>query len=232
MAAALDEEQQERHCWVCFASESDDRGAQWLSPCRCKGCTKWIHQSCLQRWLDEKQRGSGGVAVSCPQCDTQYRLVFPKMGALVYFLQQVDRALSRVSPLAAFGVLVGTAYWSAVTYGAVAVLQVVGHKKGLTVMQRADPRFLLMALPTIPVILVLGKMVRWEDFLVRLWIRHSDRRQHGGRHLRAAERLAEGVRQTAAARRADQADHPRLPGHVRRRHQSVTARPTVVTNTD
>ncbi|XP_077353130.1 E3 ubiquitin-protein ligase MARCHF5-like isoform X2 [Festucalex cinctus] len=178
MAAALDEEQQERHCWVCFASESDDRGAQWLSPCRCKGCTKWIHQSCLQRWLDEKQRGSGGVAVSCPQCDTQYRLVFPKMGALVYFLQQVDRALSRVSPLAAFGVLVGTAYWSAVTYGAVAVLQVVGHKKGLTVMQRADPRFLLMALPTIPVILVLGKMVRWEDFLVRLWIRHSDRRQH------------------------------------------------------
>lgn len=42
----------------------------------------------------------------------------------MYFLQQVDRVLSRASPLAAFGVLVGTAYWSAVTYGAVAVMQV------------------------------------------------------------------------------------------------------------
>ncbi|XP_047200522.1 E3 ubiquitin-protein ligase MARCHF5-like [Hippoglossus stenolepis] len=91
------------------------------------------------------------------------------MGPLVYFLQQVDRALSRVSPFAAVGVVVGTVYWSAVTYGAVTVMQVVGHKKGLYVMERADPLFLLMGLPTIPVVLVLGKMIRWEDYLVRLW---------------------------------------------------------------
>lgn len=42
----------------------------------------------------------------------------------MYFLQQVDRALSRVSPFAAVGVVVGTVYWSAVTYGAVTVMQV------------------------------------------------------------------------------------------------------------
>ena len=47
-------------------------------------------------------------------------------GPLVYFLQQVDRALSRVSPFAAVGVVVGTVYWSAVTYGAVTVMQVHG----------------------------------------------------------------------------------------------------------
>lgn len=52
-------------------------------------------------------------------------------------------------------------------------LQVVGHKKGLFVMERADPLFLLMGLPTIPVLLVLGKMIRWEDYLVRLWQRYS-----------------------------------------------------------
>nr|XP_057912927.1 E3 ubiquitin-protein ligase MARCHF5 isoform X2 [Doryrhamphus excisus]XP_057912928.1 E3 ubiquitin-protein ligase MARCHF5 isoform X2 [Doryrhamphus excisus]XP_057912929.1 E3 ubiquitin-protein ligase MARCHF5 isoform X2 [Doryrhamphus excisus] len=176
---ALAEVQLEKHCWVCFASESDDRRAEWVSPCRCKGCTKWIHQSCLQRWLDEKQRGSDGDGGSCPQCGTRYHIVFPKMGPLVYFLQQLDRALSRASPLAAFGMLVGTAYWSAVTYGAVTVMQVVGHKKGLNMMERADPFFLLMGLPTIPVILVLGKMVRWEDFLVRLWLRYSYQRQLG-----------------------------------------------------
>lgn len=70
----------DRHCWVCFATEKEDRAAEWVSPCRCKGCTKWIHQSCLQRWLDEKQKGNSGGAVSCPQCGTEYHIVFPKMG--------------------------------------------------------------------------------------------------------------------------------------------------------
>ncbi|XP_008421376.1 E3 ubiquitin-protein ligase MARCHF5 isoform X1 [Poecilia reticulata] len=170
---ALTEEQSEKHCWVCFATERDDHGAEWVSPCRCKGCTKWIHQSCLQRWLDEKQKGNSGGAVNCPQCGTEYCIIFPKMGPLVYFLQQADRALSRASPFAAVGVVVGTVYWSAVTYGAVTVMQVVGHKKGLFVMERADPLFLLMGLPTIPVLLVLGKMIRWEDYLLRLWLRYS-----------------------------------------------------------
>lgn len=171
------DEPPEKHCWVCFATEKEDRAAEWVSPCRCKGCTKWIHQSCLQRWLDEKQKGNSGGAVNCPQCGTEYRIVFPKMGPLVYFLQQIDRALSRASPFAAAGVVVGTVYWSAVTYGAVTVMQVVGHKKGLDVMERADPLFLLMGLPTIPVMLVLGKMIRWEDYVVRLWQRHSSKLQ-------------------------------------------------------
>lgn len=173
---ALAEEQSEKHCWVCFATERDDHSAEWVSPCRCKGCTKWIHQSCLQRWLDEKQKGNGGGAVNCPQCGTEYCIIFPKMGPLVYFLQQVDRALSRASPFAAVGVVAGTVYWSAVTYGAVTVMQVVGHKKGLFVMERADPLFLLMGLPTIPVLLVLGKMIRWEDYIVRLWQRYIYKR--------------------------------------------------------
>lgn len=171
MASA--EEQPEKHCWVCFATEKDDRSAEWVSPCRCKGCTKWIHQTCLQRWLDEKQKGNNGGGVSCPQCGTEYHIIFPKMGPLAYFLQQVDRALSRASPFAAVGVVVGTVYWSAVTYGAVTVMQVVGHKKGLYVMERADPLFLLMGLPTIPVVLVLGKMIRWEDYIVRMWQKYS-----------------------------------------------------------
>lgn len=57
----------------------------------------------------------------------------------MYFLQQVDRTLSRVSPFAAAGVVVGTVYWSAVTYGAVTVMQVgvgrmcAGHSNGVWV---------------------------------------------------------------------------------------------------
>lgn len=45
-------------------------------------------------------------------------------GPMVYFLQHVDQSLSRASPFAAVGVVVGTIYWSAVTYGAVTVMQV------------------------------------------------------------------------------------------------------------
>ncbi|XP_005996971.1 E3 ubiquitin-protein ligase MARCHF5 [Latimeria chalumnae] len=171
------QENTERHCWVCFATERDDCSAEWVSPCRCRGSTKWIHQACLQRWLDEKQKGNSTGSVACPQCATEYSIVFPKLGPLVYFLQQLDRVLSKVSPFAAAGVVVGTVYWSAVTYGAVTVMQVVGHKKGLDVMERADPLFLLMGLPTIPVMLVLGKMIRWEDYVLRLWRRYSNKLQ-------------------------------------------------------
>lgn len=82
-----------------------------------------------------------------------------------------------MSPFAAAGIVVGTVYWSAVTYGAVTVMQVVGHKKGLDVMERADPLFLLMGLPTIPVMLVLGKMIRWEDYMLRMWRKYSNKLQ-------------------------------------------------------
>lgn len=42
-------------------------------------------------------------------------------------------------------------------------------------MERADPLFLLMGLPAIPVVLVLGKMIHWEDYIVRLWQRYCYR---------------------------------------------------------
>nr|XP_006134611.2 E3 ubiquitin-protein ligase MARCH5-like [Pelodiscus sinensis] len=167
----------QRHCWVCFATEREDQAAEWVCPCRCKGSTKWIHQACLQRWLDEKQKGNSTGSVSCPQCGTEYHIVFPTLGPLVYFLHQVDRVLSRASPFAMAGIVVGTVYWSAVTYGAVTVMQVVGHKKGLDVMERADPLFLLMGLPTIPVMLVLGRLIRWEDHALRLWQKHCSKLQ-------------------------------------------------------
>lgn len=51
-------------------------------------------------------------------------------------------------------------------------MQVLGHKDGLEVMEKADPLFLLVGLPTIPLALILGKMIRWEDHMLRFWRRH------------------------------------------------------------
>jgi hypothetical protein len=49
-----------RQCWVCFAIDGvDDNTTQavWIHPCKCKGSTKWVHEKCLQRWIDEIQKG-------------------------------------------------------------------------------------------------------------------------------------------------------------------------------
>lgn len=110
-----------RYCWVCFATDEDDTMAAWVQPCKCSGTTKWVHQSCLQRWVDEKQKGNAFKRVNCPQCRTEYIIVFPEMGTFVSILEGIDSLIKRLSPFLAAGVIVGSLYWTAVTYGAVTV---------------------------------------------------------------------------------------------------------------
>lgn len=88
-------------------------------------------------------------------------------------LDSIDRVINKVCPFVAGGMIIGSLYWTAVTYGAVTVMQLLGHKEGLDVMERADPLFLLIGLPTIPLVLILGKMIRWEDYVLRFWRKYS-----------------------------------------------------------
>jgi len=96
-------------------------------------------------------------------------------GPLVVVLDTIDAVIFRVCPFIAAGIVVGSIYWTAVTYGAVTVMQVVGHKDGLTMMEQADPLVLLVGLPTIPIMLVLGKMLRWEDQALSFLRRHASK---------------------------------------------------------
>jgi len=163
--AAVDagREDDERQCWVCFASQEDDPVAAWVHPCLCKGTTKWVHQVCIQRWVDEKQKGNNSAGVSCPQCGTDYIIQFPPSPAGLRLLDALDKLVGRLCPVVAGGVCVGSLYWTCVTYGAVTVMQITGHDKGLSLMESADPLFLLVSLPLVPVVLVLGKMIRWQE---------------------------------------------------------------------
>lgn len=113
----------ERSCWICFASDEDNRLAAWVQPCKCRGSTKWVHQSCLYRWVDEKQKGNALRTVSCQQCQTEYIIVFPQMDKIANILEAFDNLIKRVSPFLAAGIFVGSLYWTAVTYGAVTFLQ-------------------------------------------------------------------------------------------------------------
>ncbi|XP_055626910.1 E3 ubiquitin-protein ligase MARCHF5-like [Toxorhynchites rutilus septentrionalis] len=157
----------DRYCWVCFATDEDDKLAPWVQPCNCRGATKWVHQTCLQRWVDEKQKGNTFRRVSCPQCQSEYIIVLPSMGSLANVLEGIDTFIKRISPFLTAGVIVGSIYWTAVTYGAVTILQTVGYNEGLALMERAEPVVLLIGLPAISIGLILGRMIRWEEFVLK-----------------------------------------------------------------
>ncbi|KAH8291692.1 hypothetical protein KR018_006056, partial [Drosophila ironensis] len=157
------ETNEEKCCWICFATEEDNRLAKWVKPCQCRGTTKWVHQSCLYRWIDEKQKGNSRRAVVCQQCQTEYVMVFPELGRFATILEWMDLSIRKTSPYLAAGVFMGTIYWTAITYGAITVVQVLGQKRGIELMENGDPFVLLVGLPIIPVALVLARLIRWED---------------------------------------------------------------------
>ncbi|KAL0279688.1 UNVERIFIED_CONTAM: hypothetical protein PYX00_001189 [Menopon gallinae] len=156
-------EEDRKQCWVCFCTEDDDVNALWVRPCNCKGTSKWVHQLCLQRWVDEKQKGNPVGKVSCPQCNTEYIIVYPEMGPLIVILDSFNTVIYRVCPIVAAGVMVGSVYWVAVTYGAITVMQTMGLEQALRLMESVDPLILLSGLPTIPIVLILSKLIKWED---------------------------------------------------------------------
>lgn len=36
------EDENTKSCWVCFATEADDKLAAWVHPCKCIGTTRWV----------------------------------------------------------------------------------------------------------------------------------------------------------------------------------------------
>jgi hypothetical protein len=47
-------------------------------------------------------------------------------------------------------------------------VKVAGHDEGLTLMETTDPLILLITLPLVPVGLMIGKMVRWQEPIIRV----------------------------------------------------------------
>eukprot|EP00794_Sanderia_malayensis_P005221 gene5221-5877_t len=172
------DEDDRKSCWVCFATEEDEPTAKWIKPCLCKGSTRWVHVLCLQRWIDEKQANNPTVKVFCPQCNTEYRIKYPSFGPVLIIIDYTDKLFNRISPIVAGGVVLGSLYWSAVTYGAITIVQTMGHKNALEMMEKEDPLFLLVFLPIIPFGLILLRMIKWEDYLLELWRKHSAKLFH------------------------------------------------------
>ncbi|XP_068141395.1 E3 ubiquitin-protein ligase MARCHF5-like [Drosophila tropicalis] len=154
-------------CWICFANEAENPSARWVHPCQCRGTGKWVHQSCLYRWIDEKQKVNPYRAVVCQQCQSKYLIVYPKMNPLADRLDQFDHLVRYYSRYVATGFFLGCIYWIAITYGALTVVQVLGQERGVELMEKGNPFFLLIGLPVIPVGLILLRLIRWENVVLR-----------------------------------------------------------------
>ncbi|KAI7693122.1 hypothetical protein SSS_03339 [Sarcoptes scabiei] len=54
-------------------------------------------------------------------------------------------------------------------------MQILGKENGKNVIEQSDPLVLLVGLPSIPVALVLSKLIRWEDQILKLWLKNNFR---------------------------------------------------------
>ncbi|XP_035691919.1 E3 ubiquitin-protein ligase MARCHF5-like [Branchiostoma floridae] len=162
-------------CWVCFATVEDEPTAKWLRPCHCRGTSKWVHEACLQRWIDEKQKGNSTTKVRCPQCEAEYIIVFPSCSPLVKILEGVDSWLLSISPYCAGIGFCISVYWCSWTFGFLTVVQVMGLQEGTQTIDKADPLVAMIMLPTIPYMLILARMIPWDQYLLRVWRRHGNK---------------------------------------------------------
>jgi hypothetical protein len=69
---AKEEQDDEKVCRICL---EDDHPEQMISPCQCKGGSKWVHRECLDLWrINEKDRAFS----QCTECLFKYHMVPPK----------------------------------------------------------------------------------------------------------------------------------------------------------
>lgn len=43
-----------RQCKICFDDDiGNDEKNRWISPCKCDGSIKWVHEDCFKTWLKQ-----------------------------------------------------------------------------------------------------------------------------------------------------------------------------------
>jgi len=55
-------------CYICY--ETGDQSNPLINPCQCTGSVKYVHLSCLSRWIQPE--GSSTVHAHCPVCKARY----------------------------------------------------------------------------------------------------------------------------------------------------------------
>ncbi len=156
-------------CWVCYGSEVDEPELEWISPCQCRGATKWVHQLCLQQWVDEKQKGASSVDVSCPQCRFEYQIVYPNTSFLLVLYEKINKLVTSCSPMILSGVAAGSLYWVSFSYGYASTVLALGLEESIHFLGDQDIHFYVLFLPLMPWAMVGLKLLRFEVLLIKSW---------------------------------------------------------------
>lgn len=61
-----------RQCRICLL-DTESRRKQLISPCRCTGTVRHVHQHCLAHWIEVSQRKMGAGPPQCELCGFRYR---------------------------------------------------------------------------------------------------------------------------------------------------------------
>ena len=71
-------------CRICFEDDNNETlfSPCKCSPCKCSGSMKWIHNSCLQKWIHTKKNSI------CPVCKEEYIMKKTKKTKIISFLVQ------------------------------------------------------------------------------------------------------------------------------------------------
>ena len=160
-----------RQCWVCFGTDSENpiQSLQWVAPCRCRGSTRWVHQECIQHWVEQKQKGELSTPVHCPQCQTAYIIDFPRMGLLLIIVNRIDNVITKASPIG-LATLVGMAlYWNSFSYGILTVYTILGRQETSVLFEKLDPIATVVGLPLIPFALIVLNAIPLVEKLIRFY---------------------------------------------------------------
>ena len=161
-------------CWICYMSYEEEKenisyifsNKVWVAPCKCKGTSMWVHQECLQTWIDEKQKGDASHLVRCHQCHTGYRYKFPTLDPIATLIQASENMVDAVSPYVCFCAATATCYLLMTGYGYMTLVQVIGQNE--TAQLTNDNELIVwISLPLIPICLTLTKYARIEDILFK-----------------------------------------------------------------
>lgn len=156
---------------MCFGLEVDEPGLEWISPCNCRGATKWVHQLCLQQWIDEKQKGRSSVDVCCPQCQFGYQIVYPNSSFLLYVYENTNKAISACSPMILAGITATSLYWISFTYGYTTTAVALGREHSIEFFGSPESSIVLLAVPVLPWAILGLKLLRLEAFVLKVWYR-------------------------------------------------------------
>lgn len=95
-------------CWLLAllaapGSAFPATAAQLISPCKCKGTLKYVHQSCLHKWQANVQKLGGKRderATVCGVCRTRYTVLPPK--AALHIWRKVSPRQQRLQQAAVY----------------------------------------------------------------------------------------------------------------------------------